>query len=147
MFEIRKAIINDSKIAAELFIRMWEDHNLKDLQQELEEDITSDDAAIFLTYYEGIPIAMAQCSLRYDYVEGTATSPVGYLEGIYVEEEHRKFGIAKLLCKACEDWAKEKGCEEFASDCELSNEISLKFHLGIGFEEANRIICFTKKLS
>ena len=40
----------------------------------------------------------------------------------------------------------EKGCREFASDCELDNEVSLKFHLKVGFAEANRIICFTKQL-
>lgn len=147
MFEIRKAIIGESTIVADLFIRMWENHNLEELQQELEGDITSDEAAIFLAYSGELPVAVAQCRLRNDYVEGTGSSPVGYLEGIYVEHEYRKHGIAKLLCEACENWAMEKGCEEFASDCGLSNEISLKFHLGIGFDEANRIICFTKKLS
>ena len=39
-----------------------------------------------------------------------------------------------------------KACEEFTSDCELTNEESRGFHLHTGFEEANRIICFTKKL-
>lgn len=58
----------------------------------------------------------------------------------------RKKGIAKALLAACEDWAKEKGCTEFASDCELDNTQSLQFHLHMGFGEANRIICFTKKL-
>lgn len=147
MFEIHKAILSESKIVAELFIRMWADHNLEELQQEFEGDISSDESVIFLVYSGELPVAVAQCRLRNDYVEGTASSPVGYLEGIYVDEEYRKQGIAKALCEACENWAKEKGCEEFASDCELSNEISLEFHLGIGFDEANRIICFTKKIS
>ena len=50
------------------------------------------------------------------------------------------------MLTACENWAKEKGCREFASDCELTNAQSLQFHLSVGFAEANRIICFTKKL-
>ena len=91
-------------------------------------------------------MGFAQCQLRRDYVEGTETSPVGYLEGIYVVEECRKKGIAGALLDACESWAREKGCAEFASDCELENAQSLRFHLSMGFEEANRIICFTKKL-
>ena len=61
-------------------------------------------------------------------------------------EKYRKQGVARDLLSACETWAKEKGCTEFASDCELSNVQSLQFHLNVGFEEANRIICFTKKL-
>ncbi len=91
-------------------------------------------------------VGFAQCRLRHDYVEGTDSSPVGYLEGIFVVEEYRKRGLAKSMLEACQQWAKEQGCTEFASDCELVNEESLKFHLKMGFEEANRIICFTKKL-
>lgn len=147
MIKIHKALISESKIVAELFIRMWEDHNLEELQQEFEVDIASDESAVFLAYSGELPVGVAQCRLRNDYVEGTSSSPVGYLEGIHVEQKYRKHGIAKLLCNECENWAKEKGCVEFASDCELTNETSLKFHLGIGFDEANRIICFTKKLS
>jgi aminoglycoside 6'-N-acetyltransferase I len=41
---------------------------------------------------------------------------------------------------------KDKGCTEFASDCELDNKESLEFHKAIGFEEVNRIICFRKNL-
>ena len=91
-------------------------------------------------------VAFAHCSLRFDYVEGTSSSPVGYLEGIYVEPDFRKQDIAKQLVNTCENWAKEKGCMEFASDCDLPNEDSYKFHLKIGFKEANRNIHFTKEL-
>jgi len=79
-------------------------------------------------------------------VEGTESSPVGYLEGIFVVEEERKKGVAKELLNACQDYVKQRGCIEFASDCELDNEESLNFHMKMGFEEANRIICFKKRL-
>ena len=102
-----------------------------------------DEAAFFLA--EG-GTGFAQCQLRHDYVEGTDSSPVGYLEGIFVEESHRHRGLAKKLLTACEEWAREQGCREFASDCELDNTGSLAFHLSMGFAEANRIICLTKKL-
>ena len=113
---------------------------------EMGEILAKLDAAFFLAYAEKVPIGFAQCQLRHDYVEGTDSSPVGYLEGIYVTESYRHHGIAKRLLHACEAWAKEQGCTEFASDCELDNTQSLQFHLNVGFEEANRIICFTKKL-
>ena len=54
--------------------------------------------------------------------------------------------IAKNLCTKCEEWAKNKGCKEFASDCTLTNTDSIRFHLNIGFQEANRIIHFKKTL-
>ncbi|MFR8975649.1 MAG: hypothetical protein ACLVG9_06585 [Eubacteriales bacterium] len=46
----------------------------------------------------------------------------------------------------CENWARQRGCKEFASDCELDNNGSFQFHIHSGFREANRIICFTKQL-
>ena len=88
----------------------------------------------------------AQCQLRRDYVEGTDTSPVGYLEGVFVLGEYRLRGYAKELLSCCENWAKQKHCSEFASDCELENDVSLRFHIAMGFEEANRIICFRKDI-
>ena len=99
---------------------------------------------VFLKWYDGNTVGFAQCQLRTDYVEGTQSSPVGYLEGIFVEEGYRKLGFAKELLSECENWAKEKKCMEFASDCELTNIDSYHFHLAAGFEEANRIICFKK---
>lgn len=103
------------------------------------------DAAFFLAW-EKEAVGFAQCQLRHDYVEGTEGSPVGYLEGIYVDEDWRGKGIARQLLAACENWARAQGCAEFASDCELTNAGSLAFHLNVGFQEANRIICFVKKL-
>ena len=64
-----------------------------------------------------------------------SSSPVGYLEGIFVLDEYKKRGYAKELLGECQNWAKDQGCLEFASDCELNNEDSLKFHLKMGFAE------------
>ena len=143
---IYKAEEKDALVAATLAIQMWEDNELEDLAREFVEIICSPEGVIFLGKIDGKNIGFAQCQLRHDYVEGTETSPVGYLEGIFIEEEYRKKGYAKQLLAACENWALEQGCTEFASDCELDNTESLKFHLSLGFEEANRVICFTKSL-
>ena len=146
MIKICKAKPEDSYTAGELFHKMWSSSDINDLQLELKEAIISNESEVFIAYMENIPVGVAQCGLRRDYVEGTESNPVGYLEGIYVTEEFRKNNIAKMLCKACGKWAMEIGCKEFASDCEIDNTESLEFHLAIGFTEANRIICFTKQL-
>ena len=113
---------------------------------EFRELLKNEEAVCFIKLVDDKPIGFAQCQLRHDYVEGTESFPVGYLEGIFVAEEKRKHGYAAELLMECEKWAKEKGCSEFASDCELDNEDSLKFHKALGFEEANRIICFRKDI-
>ena len=143
---IKRADIKDAEILARLAIQMWEAHELEDLADEFREILKKDDAACFIKYADVRAAGFVQCQLRYDYVEGTGSSPVGYLEGVFVEAEYRKKGFATQLLAECEKWAKEKGCTEFASDCELDNENSLKFHLSQGFEEANRLICFRKGL-
>lgn len=101
---------------------------------------------MFIYYVDEKPIGFAQCGLRYDYVEGAENSPVGFLEGIFIREGYRKKGYAKALLTACENWTKEKGISEFASDCELDNDISFQFHMKTGFSEANRVICFIKEI-
>lgn len=143
---IQKATIHQVKDAAELALLLWPENDLERFIREMREFIIQPDAAIMLAYHEKEAIGFAQCQLRRDYVEGTSTSPVGYLEGLYVKEAFRKQGTAKKMVEACEDWAKAKGCREFASDCELTNADSLEMHRKLGFHEANRIICFTKRL-
>ena len=148
---IKTATKEDALLVAKLAIQMWEDNILEELASKFEELIATEDAQVFLKYAQdqngnNRAAGFAQCQLRYDYVEGTESSPVGYLEGIFIEEAYRGMGFAKELLGACQTWAKEKGCTEFASDCELDNVGSLKFHMAMGFEEAGRIICFTKKL-
>lgn len=136
----------DSRILAEMAVNMWDSHTVDELEAKFIETLNSEKAALFIKYVNNIPVGFGQCGLRTDYVEGTEGSPVGYLEGIFVKEEYRKNGYAKELLCACEMWAKDKGYQEFASDCELNNIGSFKFHMAMGFEEANRIICFKKNL-
>lgn len=143
---IQKAKIVDLPILTRLALELWHDHSADRMYYDLGGIMTSGESVFFLAYEEDKPVGFAQCQLRHDYVEGTETSPVGYLEGIYVQEAYRKNGYASQLMKACENWARGEGCMEFASDCEIDNQESLTFHLKLGFEEANRIICFTKKL-
>ena len=143
---VRKAGIENLEELADLAVLMWTENTVQDLIDEFSDLVSKDDARFFLKYHQDIPVGFAQCQLRYDYVEGTDSRPVGYLEGIFIKEEYRHKGYAGELLSECEKWANEKGCKEFASDCEIDNNSSYGFHMAMGFEEANRIICFTKKL-
>lgn len=143
---IRKAVKGDEGTVAKLAVLLWSSHSVQEMEEEFSELFLDDEACVFLKSVGESAAGFAQCQLRCDYVEGTESSPVGYLEGIFVREEFRHKGYAGELLRECEKWAKEKGCTEFASDCELENEESFNFHMAMGFAEANRIICFSKKL-
>lgn len=141
---IRKAAETDRASLAKLAAKLWGNHSEEKLSAEISGLLLLPDAAFFLTEEDRQPVEVAQCQLRHDYVEGTDSSPAGYPEGIFTEEAVRGKGIAALLVR-CESWAKEKSCTEFASDCELLNEASIRFHKALDFSEANRIVCFRKE--
>ena len=143
---IRKAEEKDLGAAAALAALLWPEHEPEKLLPEYRALLGSGEGALFLASAGGKDLGFAQVQLRHDYVEGTESSPVGYLEGVYVLPEARGRGVARALLEACESWAAQQGCREFASDCELGNAASLAFHLKNGFAEANRIVCFVKPL-
>ncbi len=81
-----------------------------------------------------------------NYAEGCSSDRVAYLEGWYVEPHARRQGVGAALMKAAEEWGRAQGCEEFASDTGLGNDVSAAMHLALGFAETDRIICFRKEL-
>ena len=94
---------------------------------------------------QGEPLGFAEVSLRH-HVDGCHTSPVGYLEGLFVVPRRRRQGLARQLVEAAEDWVRARGCQEFASDIEIGNEIGQQTHQGLGFEETERVVLFRKAL-
>lgn len=144
----KKATIDDLKAVTDLAVLLYDIPfgEYGDIYEENAELLEKESESIWLCYDGDKPAAFAHASLRNDYVEGTSGGTVGYLEGIYVMPEYRKRNIARELVAICENWARENGCAEFASDCLLDNTDSYNFHFKIGFTEANKIICFTKKL-
>lgn len=90
-------------------------------------------------------IGFLEASIR-PFVEDCHSDQVGYLEGWYIEPEYRRQGIGRLLVQAAEQWARQRGCEEMASDAEIGNDPSLKAHLRLGYEETSRLIHLRKDL-
>jgi aminoglycoside 6'-N-acetyltransferase I len=95
---------------------------------------------------DGTAVGFAEASIRHDHVNGCDTSPVAFLEGIYVAPEHRRIGTARMLTAAVEDWARAQGCSEFASDADIDNTDSHRMHAALGFEETQRAVYFRKAL-
>ena len=80
------------------------------------------------------------------YAEGCESSPVPFIEGWFVDADVRKSGIGAQLVWAAEDWAREHGYREMASDVELENAGSIAAHQALGYEEVERLVCFRRDL-
>ena len=80
------------------------------------------------------------------YAEGCSTSPVACLEGIWVDPDIRRTGVASDLLHHAESWARNRGFQELASDSLLENTESEAFHLATGFTEVERIVCYRREL-
>jgi aminoglycoside 6'-N-acetyltransferase I len=86
-----------------------------------------------------------EASLR-DTAENCDTSPVGYIEGWYVDPDARRRGVGRELVKAAERWARSKGCKEMASDAEVDNNLSHAVHRALKYIEGHTCIHFHKTL-
>lgn len=89
-------------------------------------------------------VGFAEVAIRHDYVNGCDTSPVVFLEGVYVDPDARLGGVAAALVRAAAEWGRAKGCVEMASDADIANIDSHAFHAAIGFEETERVVYFRR---
>lgn len=90
-------------------------------------------------------VGFLEASIR-NQVEDCDTENVGYLEGWFVEMDHRRQGIGAKLVAAAEDWARAHGCAEMASDAEIGNTASQQAHAQLGYTETSRLVHLRKEL-
>jgi aminoglycoside 6'-N-acetyltransferase I len=145
---IRQAALEDKEEWLRMRRILWPDAPDVEHLQEIEVYFQTGavDAAFVAVRPSGELAGFLEASLR-KYADGCSTSPVGYIEGWYVDSDLRRQGVGGQLVAAAEFWARGQGCSEMASDCLLDNHVSLAAHLALGYEEAERLIHFRKSIS
>lgn len=94
----------------------------------------------------GTIVGFAEAGLR-SHAEGCDPSQeVGYLEGWFVREGHRRKGIGAALLRPAEAWSRDQGCKEMASDAGIENESSQRAQEALGFTVAARSVNYRKSL-
>jgi aminoglycoside 6'-N-acetyltransferase I len=95
----------------------------------------------------GTVIGFIEASKRVDYVNGTSSSPVAFIEGLYVVPASRREGVARALVSSVEHWAVSEQCRELASDSLIDNIAAHAAHRALGFVETERVVYFRKALT
>jgi len=143
---IAAATPDDVAAWASLRLALWPDADLAELREEARAWDAASALALLAFDADGRAIGLAEAGLRHDYVNGTDASPVGFLEGWYVDPAWRGHGVGRALIAAVEAWTRAQGCTELASDALLDNIGSHAAHAACGFEETERVVYFRKRL-
>lgn len=145
-FTIRRATQEDKESWVRMRQGLWPDAPLEYLNYDLDEVLSDPRRAVFVaTRADGSQVAFIEASLR-EFAEGCETSPVGYIEAWFVDENIRGQKLGRELILTAENWAREHGCTEMGSDTWLENEVSIQAHGKTGYDEVERLVHFLKHL-
>ncbi len=145
-YTIRRATPEDKPEWLRMRQGLWPDAPSDYLSLDLDKYLHGPSAAIFVASdSQGRLIGFLEVDLR-DYAEGCESSPVGYIEAWYVDPHVRGQKLGRDLVHTAEQWAREKGCTEMASDTWLENDTSIEAHKKLGYWEVERLVHFVKHL-
>jgi len=152
--QIRSARLSDLDQLATLCEALWPQSSAKEHAQELRlklGDKTAPVSAMPLTIFvtearDGKLMGFLEVGLR-SHADGCNPSrPVGYIEGWYVTEDHRRCGVGRTLLAKAEAWARSHGCVEMASDALIDNQLSQSVHEALGYEVVDRCVHYRRRL-
>ena len=125
---------------------LWDDCPDEEQEREIDGIVASDTEKVFFAERpDGGLCGFVEAALR-SRADGCESTPVGYIEGWYVDPDLRRRGVGRVLVEAAETWARSRGCRQMASDAELWNEVSHRAHGALGYEETARLVLFKKDL-
>jgi aminoglycoside 6'-N-acetyltransferase I len=144
--EIEKLSMDNLKQLTELVLGLWGDCEFDEEFENYKRTLDSKNKICYLYNEQDYYIAFLHLSSRNDFVEGEKDLSIAYVEEIYIKPHYQKKGVTKKLMNCGENWAKQKGYNQLASDIDINNFASIDFHKQIGFAETERIVCFIKDL-
>jgi aminoglycoside 6'-N-acetyltransferase I len=144
---VRPAREEDFSAWAAMRRRLWDDIDPAELEGEFEGLLG--EGSLYVAFVaeapEGGLVGFAEVSVR-SVAEGGPEGPAAYLEGIWVETEHRRRGVARALLAAVEQWARDRGLGHLGSDALIGNRASHRWHEAAGFAPVARLVVFGKGL-
>jgi aminoglycoside 6'-N-acetyltransferase I len=152
LIRVRPANPGDLKVVGKMRHALWPESPVEHHERELVPILAGKSPGIMpLVYFvaedaAGMVVGLVEVGLRSTADGCDWARAVGYVEGWYVAESHRRRGVGAQLIAAAENWAREQGCTEMASDTQIDNVTSQEAHLRLGYEIAERSVLFRKSL-
>ena len=144
---IRRAVQGDRPEWLRMRAALWPDQTRAKHREGMDEYLLENAAVAYVAARpDGGLAGFVEATIR-PHADACDTSPVGYVEGWYVDADVRRQGVGRRLVRTAERWARGLGCTEMGSDCLLDNEVSFRAHLAIGYEERERLIHFRRWLA
>jgi aminoglycoside 6'-N-acetyltransferase I len=126
---------------------LFPDNEFEDVETDMRALLSRSEAAVLIAERsDGSVCGYVEVGSR-AYADGCRSSPVAYIEAWYVDPDVRRSGYGRALLAAAEEWARERGYSEMASDAQLGNDISLKAHQSGGYEVVDKVVQFRKPLA
>ena len=126
--------------------KLWPEADPRELESELAGLFALDPPyVVYIAEDAGRQIGFIELWVR-SYAEGGPPEPSAYVEGLWVDPDHRRSGVATALLSEGEAWARRKGFKWLGSDAELANRDSHAWHRAAGFRTVERLVVFGKPL-
>jgi aminoglycoside 6'-N-acetyltransferase I len=143
---IRRAQPEDKHEWVRMRLLLWPEHTEAEMLAEMDDILSNEEQPVFVAARTSGGLGGFLEGGTRKYADGCDTSPVGYIEGWYVDEDLRQKGVGGKLVQAMEEWARARGMTEMGSDTWLNNETSITAHQHLGYVEMERLVHFAKKL-
>jgi aminoglycoside 6'-N-acetyltransferase I len=141
-----KAPQSDDRDWLAMRLRLWPEATASEHARDMVDALARGHFVRVAVDSNGAAAGFVEASKRVDYVNGTSSSRVAFLEGLYVEPPARRTGVARALVEAVVAWASAQGCRELASDSPIANIPAHAVHRALGFAETERVVYFLRTL-
>jgi aminoglycoside 6'-N-acetyltransferase I len=149
--QVRLGVPADAEVLARQSLALWPEGSLAEHEEEARAVLegrphSAMPLAVLVAEIAGKVVGFVEVGLR-SHADGCdPMRSVGFLEGWYVEPEHRRRGVGRALVGAAEQWARSKGCTEMASDTWIDHEPSQHAHAALGFAVVDRCVHYRRSL-
>lgn len=148
---IRPVVQRDKRALVRMLVALWPDGTTRDHGRLVQSVLDGKPRSILpLTFLvaerKGVLVGFVEVGLRSHANGCDPVRAVGFIEGWYVLPRLRRQGIGRWLFVAAEDWCREHGCREVASDTWADHRLSVQAHRALGYHVEGSFINFRKSL-